>query len=60
MKTILLVATIVLSGCGSCQRTYTGITGGLTEKCFRGVLYLQSDSGLTAALDIDGNPLACK
>jgi hypothetical protein len=57
----MLFVAISLTGCGSCQRGWTGITGGLTYKCSKsGVEYVQSDSGLTLHVDISGKPIACK
>lgn len=57
---ISLSSFLVLTGCGACERKFTNITGGLTSKCHEGVKYLQSDSGLTVALDLNGKPLPCK
>lgn len=61
MKTrkLILIVPLLLTGCGSCQRTWTGVTGEFTSKCFKGVEYVQSDSGIAVAVDRDGKPLAC-
>lgn len=59
MKTLLLA--FLLTGCGSLERGYTGLTGGLTYKCSKhGVEYIQSDSGLAVSLDKEGRPITCE
>ncbi len=59
MKYIIL-ASIFLTSCGALDRTITNITGGLTYKCSKsGVEYVQSDSGLSVHVDIDGKPIRC-
>lgn len=55
-----LLITMSVSGCGELQRVFTSFTGDLTEKCFRGVTYVQSNSGLALAVDADGKPFGCK
>lgn len=59
---ILLLAVVGLSltGCGLIQRTWTHYTGELTTKCFRGVTYVQSDSGLALLVDRDNEPVPCE
>lgn len=62
MKGIVIVSTSLLFfSCGALQRTYTHYTGELTYKCSKhGVLYIQSDSGLAPAYDINGKLVECK
>lgn len=55
---LLLLATS-LTGCGYVQRLWTHYTGELTTKCFRGVTYVQADSGLALLVDRDNEPVAC-
>jgi len=59
MKLALLFMVTFLSGCGGCQRDWTHFTGDLTEKCHKGVIYVQSDSGLALLVDADGLPITC-
>lgn len=49
-----------LQGCGGCQRAITNWTGNLTEKCHKGVIYVQSDSGLALLVNTEGKPVECK
>ena len=46
MKLLAFLFLVFLSGCGAIDRTFTSWTGGLTEKCHRGIIFVQSDSGL--------------
>ena len=50
----------LLTSCGAWQRTITHYTGDLTTKCFRGVTYIQSDSGLALGVDKEGRPVTCE
>ena len=61
MKYLLLMACLMIAGCGGIQRSLTHWTGDLTYKCARnGVEYVQSDSGLAAHYNPDGTLVKCK
>lgn len=60
MKLFAFVFLVFLSGCGAIDRTFTSWTGGLTEKCHRGIIFVQSDSGLAWLPDKDGKPVPCE
>jgi uncharacterized protein YceK len=61
MKTLVLLISLALSGCGAIERSITGLTGGLTYKCSKsGVEYVQSDSGIAVHLDKNGQPISCE
>jgi len=56
----ILIFSILLTGCGSMQRSCTSMTGSFTYKCSEsGVEYVQSDSGLAIHVDQNGRPKVC-
>lgn len=60
MKYMILIAlATLLSGCGVIDRKVAGITGGASETCIDGVIYLQFTSGATVKVDQTGKPVAC-
>lgn len=61
MKVLFCFAVLLaVTGCGSCERMFTGMTGGLTYKCSsRGAEYVQSDSGLAVSYDGSGQIVKC-
>lgn len=60
VRLCLLVCLMFVTGCGQCQRVYTGVTGGFTYKCSdSGVEYVQSDSGIAVHVGKDGLPVVC-
>jgi len=59
MRYVLLISFFLLQGCGGCQRKWTNFTGDLTEKCHKGITYVQSDSGIALLVDADGLPVTC-
>lgn len=59
VKATIFLSIVFLSGCGGCQRDWTHYTGGLTEKCHKGITYVQSDSGLALLVDVEGLPVTC-
>lgn len=59
MRFLLLLSSVMLAGCGSCQRIYTSLSGEVTFKCVEGVKYIQSDSGLTLLVNKQGLPVEC-
>lgn len=57
---VIAMSCLSLVACGGLSRSWTGWTGGLTEKCARtGVIYVQSDSGLALLVDKAGKPVEC-
>jgi hypothetical protein len=62
MKTTLLIlaAVLSLSACGVVDRNISAITGGGTQTCVDGVLYLQFTSGVTVKYMPDGKVATCK
>jgi hypothetical protein len=60
MKVFILCMGLLVSGCGKFSRLYTAYTGNVTFKCIEGVRYIQSDSGLTLLVDIEGKPKSCE
>ena len=63
-KRVLFVALIVgllsLQGCGWFDRKLAAATGGATQTCVDGVLYLQFTSGATVAYNKDGTIKTCE
>lgn len=61
MKKLMIVslALLLLSGCGWMDRKIAAATGGATEACVSGVLYLQFTSGATVKYDTDGTVAVC-
>lgn len=57
--TVVLAATL-LTGCGWVDRQVASVTGGATETCVGGVLYLQFTSGASVAYNPDGTIKQCK
>lgn len=58
-KFISIVVLLFLLGCGGCQREFTNFTGNLTEKCHKGIVYVQSDSGIALLVTHEGKPVVC-
>lgn len=59
MKTLIAIS-LLLTSCGTIERSITGLTGGLTYKCsMSGVEYVQSDSGIAVHVNLDGKPVGC-
>lgn len=60
MKKIMLIVMLAsLSGCGYVDRKAAALTGGASETCIDGVVYLQFTSGATVKVDQKGNPVTC-
>lgn len=55
-----ILSVLLLSGCGMLQREWTSWTGEATIKCFRGITFVQSDSGLAVLPDQNGKPVPCQ
>lgn len=60
MRKFILLYFLLLTGCGYVQRLETHYTGNLQSKCYKGIEYLQSDSGLALSVDANGNPRICQ
>lgn len=60
MKLLVLLTFLSTASCGAWNRTYTSITNEATTKCYNGVTYLQSDSGMALLVDVNGKPVPCK
>lgn len=62
MRSLIVMATaaILLTGCGYFDRKIAAVTGGATETCVSGVLYLQFTSGASVAYTPDGKIKTCK
>lgn len=62
MKAIIIaaLAAVALTGCGWFDRQVASVTGGATETCVGGVLYLQFTSGASVAYNPDGTIKQCK
>jgi hypothetical protein len=60
MKIIAVVMlALTLSGCGMWERFTAKVTGGGTETCHKGVMYVQFTSGATVAYNTDGTIMLC-
>lgn len=61
MKFLILIALAIgLSGCGAFERFTSYVTGGGTETCVDGVLYLQFTSGASVKYKQDGSVVNCE
>lgn len=58
-KALLVVAVLLLTGCGMLDRGCAKYTGQPSKVCVDGVLYLQFTSGATVAMGIDGKIKLC-
>jgi hypothetical protein len=58
-KITILMAVLLLAGCGRFDRWLSGLTGDATETCHKGVLYLQFTSGASVAYNQDGSVKTC-
>ena len=57
--TCIVLASLLLSGCGWLDRKLAATTGGATSTCIDGVLYLLFTSGATVAYNPDGTIKRC-
>lgn len=60
MKTMILVLSMMLAGCGALDREVASWTGNGSETCVDGVVYLQFTSGVTVKYLPDGRIATCK
>ena len=58
-KVIVVVAVLLLAGCGKADRAIASWTGGGTTSCEGGVEYLQFTSGVSVAYTPDGKIKTC-
>ena len=58
MKKLLLVACLVMTGCGGVSRAKAQLTG-WSKTCVEGVSYLQFSSGATVQYDRSGKVVTC-
>jgi hypothetical protein len=56
----IVLCGIALSGCGAADRMGAALTGGGSETCIDGVVYLQFTSGVTVKYNADGTIATCK
>jgi hypothetical protein len=63
MKYTILLAVLLLTGCGKVADTFTTLADGYVIKCIEGTRFvlMSSDSGLaiTPLVDTEGRPKAC-
>lgn len=57
---VVLIAVLALSACGKIDRSISAWTGGGTETCHDGVIYLQFTSGATVKYTPEGKIATCK
>jgi hypothetical protein len=58
--TLIMLSTLVLTGCGWFDRYVVANTTGYSRTCVEGVVYLQFPSGATPQYNIDGSLKGCK
>lgn len=58
LATVLILSSIILSGCGAWDRTTAKWTG-YANACIDGVRYLQFASGVTVKYNQDGTIATC-
>jgi hypothetical protein len=54
-----MLIVVGFAGCGSVDRGIASITGGGTQTCVDGVLYLQFTSGVTVKYNQNGSVATC-
>lgn len=60
MKAVLVVLlALTMTGCGWLDRKVASVTGGASEACVDGVLYLQFTSGATVKYNRNGTVALC-
>lgn len=57
---VILMATLLMSGCGFYDRYVTANVTGYSTSCIDGVSYLQFPSGATVQYNADGTVKKCK
>ena len=56
---VILIASILITGCGRITRMVAGVTG-YSTLCVNNVLYIQFTSGASVAYNSDGKIATCK
>lgn len=57
---IILLVSMLITGCGRFDRWVAGVTGSASHECVDGVEYLQFTSGASVAYKTDGTIKTCK
>lgn len=57
---LLIIAGLMLTGCGKVDRVASAFTGDPSRVCVAGVTYLQFTSGAAVMVDATGKPVTCR